>query len=119
MLIKIEVAGDPDAAGATRGPPVDAGESGRTGREFQRTVWIKSSISRLQLRRIGRQYLDRGMVAYRRPRRSPRLAEFVPGVEVLSLDTGHRIQEERPEETTRVMLDWLRRQETRLGTRSS
>jgi pimeloyl-ACP methyl ester carboxylesterase len=51
--------------------------------------------------------------------RSPRLAEFVPGVEVLSLDTGHWIQEERPEETTRVMLDWLRRQESRLGTRSS
>lgn len=36
-----------------------------------------------------------------------RLAEFVPNVEVVSLDTGHWIQQERPEETNQVMLKWL------------
>ncbi|MFK4729640.1 alpha/beta hydrolase [Agromyces mediolanus] len=51
--------------------------------------------------------------------RAPRLAQFVPNVEVVSLDSGHWIQEERPEEVTRAMLDWLQRQESRRGTRSS
>ncbi len=51
--------------------------------------------------------------------RAPRLAQFVPNVEVVSLDSGHWIQEERPEEVTRAMLDWLQRQESHRGTRSS
>jgi len=38
---------------------------------------------------------------------SETLAEFVPNVEVLSLDCGHWIQQEMPIETTRAMLDWL------------
>jgi pimeloyl-ACP methyl ester carboxylesterase len=42
--------------------------------------------------------------------RSPNLAAFVPGVEVVGLDCGHWIQQELPEETTRVILDWLGRQ---------
>jgi len=38
---------------------------------------------------------------------SETLADFVPNVEVLSLDCGHWIQQEMPIETTRAMLDWL------------
>jgi pimeloyl-ACP methyl ester carboxylesterase len=38
---------------------------------------------------------------------SETLAEFVPNVEVLSLDCGHWIQQEQPEETTQAILDWL------------
>lgn len=38
------------------------------------------------------------------------LADFVPNVEVVSLDCGHWIQEEMPEETTRTILSWLARQ---------
>ncbi|MDF1667406.1 MAG: alpha/beta hydrolase [Planctomycetota bacterium] len=36
-----------------------------------------------------------------------KLAEFVPNVEVVSLDTGHWIQQERPEETNQTILKWL------------
>ncbi|WP_433796208.1 alpha/beta fold hydrolase [Actinoplanes sp. CA-252034] len=39
--------------------------------------------------------------------KSARLAEFVPGVEVIDLDCGHWIQQELPEETTRAILKWL------------
>ncbi|MEP4196822.1 MAG: alpha/beta hydrolase [Aliishimia sp.] len=35
------------------------------------------------------------------------LSEFVPDVDVVSLDCGHWIQQELPTETTRTMLDWL------------
>jgi pimeloyl-ACP methyl ester carboxylesterase len=42
--------------------------------------------------------------------KSEKLAQFVPNVEVVSLDCGHWIQEEMPEETNRVMLGWLARQ---------
>ena len=38
-----------------------------------------------------------------------RLAERVPNVEVLELDCGHWIQQERPEETSRALVDWLAR----------
>jgi pimeloyl-ACP methyl ester carboxylesterase len=55
--------------------------------------------------------------------RSDRLAEFVPGVEVVSLDCGHWIQQEEPEETNRAILEWLDRRAaatrrvTRTGSR--
>ncbi|MGY0231745.1 alpha/beta fold hydrolase [Longispora urticae] len=49
-------------------------------------------------------YGDRDVVA-----RSENLAEFVPRVEVVSLDCGHWIQQELPEETNRVILRWLDR----------
>ena len=47
-------------------------------------------------------YGDRDLV-----QRSANLTTFVPGVEVVSLDCGHWIQQEMPEETNRVMVTWL------------
>jgi pimeloyl-ACP methyl ester carboxylesterase len=47
---------------------------------------------------------DRDTVA-----RFDRLAEFVPKVDVVSLDCGHWIQQELPEETNRLILEWLER----------
>ena len=43
-------------------------------------------------------------------RKSERLAEFVPNVDVISLDCGHWIQQEKPEETNQAILNWLARQ---------
>jgi pimeloyl-ACP methyl ester carboxylesterase len=51
-------------------------------------------------------YGDQDLVA-----RSERLAEFVPRVEVASLDCGHWIQQEMPEETNRIIVEWLGRQD--------
>ncbi|MGW2396236.1 alpha/beta fold hydrolase [Kitasatospora sp. NPDC001664] len=42
-------------------------------------------------------------------RRSENLAAFVPDVEVVSLDCGHWIQQERPAETNLLITEWLRR----------
>jgi len=39
-----------------------------------------------------------------------KLAEFVPNVEVVSLDCGHCIQQEKPEETNQTILKWLEQQ---------
>jgi pimeloyl-ACP methyl ester carboxylesterase len=49
-------------------------------------------------------YGDRDPVA-----QSENLAEFVPNVEQTRFDSGHWIQQEEPEETTRAILDWLER----------
>ncbi|MET8703494.1 alpha/beta hydrolase [Kitasatospora sp. NPDC004723] len=43
--------------------------------------------------------------------RSENLAEFVPNVDVVSLDCGHWIQQEEPEETNRVITKWLEHQD--------
>jgi pimeloyl-ACP methyl ester carboxylesterase len=48
-------------------------------------------------------YGERDMVA-----KGANLEHFVPNVEVVTLDCGHWIQQEQPEETNRVLLDWLR-----------
>lgn len=37
-----------------------------------------------------------------------RLADYVPNVEVVSFDCGHNIQQEKPEETTQAILNWLK-----------
>lgn len=47
-------------------------------------------------------YGDRDVVP-----RPQNLTAFVPNVEEISLDCGHWIQEEMPEETNKLMLDWL------------
>lgn len=39
--------------------------------------------------------------------KSENLSDFVPNVEVASLDCGHNIQQEKPEETTQLILNWL------------
>ncbi|ATX77044.1 epoxide hydrolase-like protein [Reinekea forsetii] len=35
------------------------------------------------------------------------LPEFVPNIEIVSLDCGHWIQQEKPEETTQAIISWL------------
>lgn len=50
-------------------------------------------------------YGDRDLIP-----KSERLAEFVPNLEVVNLDSGHWIQQERPEETNQVILKWLEQQ---------
>ncbi len=37
------------------------------------------------------------------------LSSFVPNVEEVSIDAGHWIQQEKPEETNQLILDWLER----------
>nr|WP_238566146.1 alpha/beta hydrolase [Nonlabens ulvanivorans] len=39
--------------------------------------------------------------------KSENLTDFVPNVEVVSLDCGHCIQQEKPEETNQAILKWL------------
>lgn len=39
-----------------------------------------------------------------------KLSEFVPNVEVVSLNCGHWIQQEKPEETNQTILKWLKQQ---------
>ncbi|MGR6874455.1 alpha/beta fold hydrolase [Pseudomonas sp. HK3] len=41
---------------------------------------------------------------------SQNLTEFVPNVEVVNLDCGHWIQQEKPKETNQVILKWLKKQ---------
>ncbi|GAA4078405.1 alpha/beta fold hydrolase [Nonomuraea soli] len=41
--------------------------------------------------------------------RAERLTDFVPNVDVVSLDCGHWIQQEKPEETNQAILTWLGR----------
>ena len=50
-------------------------------------------------------YGDRDLIP-----RSDRLAAFVPNVDVTSLDCGHWIQQEMPEETNQMILGWLDQQ---------
>lgn len=50
-------------------------------------------------------YGERDMI-----QKSERLPHFVPNVEVASLDCGHWIQQEMPEQTNDLILSWLRRQ---------
>ncbi|CAM2070808.1 Alpha/beta hydrolase [Sulfidibacter corallicola] len=42
--------------------------------------------------------------------RNENLDKFVPNVEVVNLDCGHWIQQEKPEETTQAILKWLAQQ---------
>jgi pimeloyl-ACP methyl ester carboxylesterase len=37
----------------------------------------------------------------------PNLSDFVPNVSVATIDAGHSLQQEKPEETNKAMLDWL------------
>ena len=44
--------------------------------------------------------------------KSQNLKDFVPNVTVVSLDCGHCIQQEKPEETNQAILKWLEQQNT-------
>lgn len=44
-------------------------------------------------------------------RASENLREFVPNVDVVTLDCGHWIQEEKPDEVNRAILTWLGQQD--------
>ncbi|MGR5149994.1 alpha/beta fold hydrolase [Photobacterium alginatilyticum] len=50
-------------------------------------------------------YVDRDVIP-----KSERLTEYVPNVEVLNLDCGHWIQQEKPEETNQAIIKWLGQQ---------
>ena len=50
-------------------------------------------------------YGDRDLIP-----KSENLTEFVPNVDVVSLDCGHWIQQEKPEETNQAILRWLEQQ---------
>jgi pimeloyl-ACP methyl ester carboxylesterase len=50
-------------------------------------------------------YGDQDMVA-----KLENLSDFVPNVEVVNLDCGHWIQQEKPDETTQAILSWLEQQ---------
>jgi pimeloyl-ACP methyl ester carboxylesterase len=43
--------------------------------------------------------------------KSQNLRDFVPNVEEVDLDCGHWIQQEKPEETTQAILNWLEQQD--------
>lgn len=43
--------------------------------------------------------------------KSETLSAFVPDVDVISLDCGHWVQEEKPQETSQAILNWLARQD--------
>ncbi len=51
-------------------------------------------------------YGDRDLIP-----KSENLTEFVPNVDVVSLDCGHWIQQEKPEETNQAILNWLEQQD--------
>jgi pimeloyl-ACP methyl ester carboxylesterase len=50
-------------------------------------------------------YGDRDLIP-----KSETLTEFVPNVEVINIDCGHWIQQEKPEETNQAILEWLEQQ---------
>ena len=50
-------------------------------------------------------YGDRDLIP-----KSESLNDFAPNLDVVSLDCGHCIQQEKPEETTRAILKWLEQQ---------
>ena len=47
-------------------------------------------------------YGDRDLIP-----RAEGLTHFVPNVDLMSLDCGHGIQQEKPRETTEAILSWL------------
>lgn len=52
-------------------------------------------------------YGDRDLIP-----KSPNLKDFVPNLDVVSLDCGHWIQQEKPKETNHAILKWLEQQNT-------
>ncbi|WLR43375.1 alpha/beta hydrolase [Bacillus carboniphilus] len=71
-------------------------------RNFDRNWHLLSDVDPIIQQPTLMIYGDRDIVA-----KSGNLAEFVPNVEVVNLDCGHWIQQEKPEETNQAILKWL------------
>jgi len=52
-------------------------------------------------------YGDRDLIP-----KSQSLKEFAPNLDVVSLDCGHWIQQEKPKETNQAIINWLEQQNT-------
>lgn len=75
-------------------------------RNFDRNWHLLADVNPIIERRALMIYDERDAVP-----RSANLRKFVPNVEVVDLDCGHWIQQERPEEANRAILKWLERQD--------
>ena len=69
-------------------------------RNWETTAEVRQRVDQPALMLYGRY----DMVA-----RNPKLETYVPDVETHTLECGHWIQQEQPEETNRLILDWLAR----------
>jgi pimeloyl-ACP methyl ester carboxylesterase len=71
-------------------------------RNLDRNWHILADVDPIILKPALMIYGDRDLIP-----KSENLTEFVPNVDVVSLDCGHCIQQEKPEETTQAILKWL------------
>ena len=69
-------------------------------RNWETTAEVRQRVDQPALMIYGR---------YDMVQQNPNLETFVPDVEVHTLESGHWIQQEQPEETNRLILDWLAR----------
>ncbi|MEU4766584.1 alpha/beta hydrolase [Actinosynnema sp. NPDC023794] len=74
-------------------------------RNVDRNWHLLADVDPIIRRPVLMLYGDRDPVA-----KSANLTDFVPDAEVVTLDCGHWIQQEEPEETNQVILAWLKRQ---------
>ncbi len=75
-------------------------------RNFDRNWHLLADVNPIIEQHALMIYGDRDVVP-----KSKRLEEFVPNVDVVNLDCGHWIQQERPDETNQAILNWLEKQE--------
>jgi len=73
-------------------------------RNFDRNWQLLADVEQIVRAPALMLYGDHDMVP-----KSAKLEQFVPNVEIQNLDCGHWIQQERPEQVNRMMLDWLGR----------
>jgi pimeloyl-ACP methyl ester carboxylesterase len=88
-------------------------------RAFERTGftpalnWYRNFARNWELiDRVPQQVIQPTLMVYGRYDMVPkfaRLQDFVPNLEVVTLDCGHWIQQERPMEVNRALIDWLAR----------
>ena len=71
-------------------------------RNLDRNWRLLASVNPIIQHRALMIYGDRDVIP-----QSERLSLFVPNVDVMSLDCGHWIQQEKPDETTQAILNWL------------
>ncbi|MCB2412298.1 alpha/beta hydrolase [Demequina sp. TTPB684] len=105
-------AGDPVMSDADLGVYISAFErSGFTGsinwyRNLDRNWHLLAEVEPVIQQSALMVYGEQDMVA-----KSANLAQFVPNVDVVSLDCGHWIQEELPEQLNDLMVAWLEKQD--------